>query len=54
MTKYFNNQKQILRSDDVISTDPTTCDVVATYEEAAMSQTKLWDIHVCEAPNKEG
>ena len=42
----------ILQTDDIRSTDPATYDVFTTYEEPTMLQTKLWDIQVCEAPNK--
>ena len=35
-----------MQSDEVQSTDPATCDVVATYEQPTMSQTKLLDILV--------
>ena len=47
-TPYLQQQlyKPILQSDDVISTDPATRDVVAAYEGTTMSQTKIWDIQV--------
>ena len=44
MQEIYDEKKFV--SDDIISTDPSTCDIVAAYRWTTMSQTKIWDIKV--------